>query len=239
MAPRKKAAPKTRKRERPAKPAAAPVAAAPVQDEDAALNAPPDDGLSDKQRAFVEYYVRCWNASKAARQAGYSQANSNVVGPRLLAHVGISAAIKRRAGEIEMGTDEVLARLADHARGSMGEFLTIDKDGLPRMDLQSAHNNDRLHLVRKAKVTTRYVGEEKDKEVSVELELYDAQDALVKIGTRHKLFVNSHEHSGPGGGAIPVTVQDMEDTRKKRWAQVAGGLGRIMETGKPPETGDE
>lgn len=192
---KKKAAPKPRKRT--AKDAAAPVDAAPVQDDaDTALNAPPDDGLSDKQRAFVEYYVRCWNASKAARQAGYSQTNSDVVGARLLVNVGISAAIKRRIGEIKMGTDEVLARLADHARGSMGEFLMIDGEGIPRMDLQSAHDNDRLHLVKKAKVTTRYVGEQKDKEVAVEIELYDAQAALVQIGRAHTLFGDRNKTEG-------------------------------------------
>lgn len=36
------------------------------------------------------------------------------------------------------------------------------------------------------------------------------------------------EHSGPGGGPIPVEVTDMEAIRKKRWKQVAPQLAELM-----------
>lgn len=153
----------------------------------------PYDGLTNRQRAFVDHYLRTWNASESARLAGYAVRQS---GFENLSNPVISAAIQQRLNELKMDADEVLVRLADHARGSMGEFMIIDDEGIPRMDLQAAKERNRLHLVRKAKVTTRYVGEFKDKEVAVELELYDAQDALVHIGRAHTLFGDRNKTEG-------------------------------------------
>ena len=39
-----------------------------------------EDGLTDKQRAFVSQYLICWNASEAARRAGYSVKSAYSIG---------------------------------------------------------------------------------------------------------------------------------------------------------------
>ena len=71
--------------------------------------------LTTKRIAFVEHYLACWNASEAARRAGY-RGKANVVGPRLLADVSIQAYVKLRLADMQMTADEVMQRLADHAR---------------------------------------------------------------------------------------------------------------------------
>jgi hypothetical protein len=60
-----------------------------------------DGTLNDKQQRFVEEYLIDLNASKAAIRAGYSRATAEAQASRLLAHVGIAAAIE--AGKIARG----------------------------------------------------------------------------------------------------------------------------------------
>jgi hypothetical protein len=47
------------------------------------------------------------------------------------------------------------------------------------------------------------------------------------------------EHTGKDGGPISVSVADVEAVRKKRWADIAPGLGRVISTtdagGKPDD----
>ena len=83
--------------------------------------------LSDKQRAFVEHYLESWNATKAARRAGY-RGNSNtlaVVGWENLRKPKISAEIERRISEKAMRADEVLLRLGQQARANITDVLSF------------------------------------------------------------------------------------------------------------------
>lgn len=143
--------------------------------------------LNDKQQAFVEAYLENgFNATRAAKAAGYSHANKQ--GPRLLVNVGIRAAIDARLGQLAMGADEVLARLASQASASIEDFL----DGKNKLDLKTARANGQLHLVHKLKQTehTDALGGVTRK---LELELYDAQAALVALGRHHVLFTDRFE----------------------------------------------
>jgi phage terminase small subunit len=151
--------------------------------------------MNNRQRVFVEEYLRCWNASEAARRAGY-RGKPNVIGARLLADVSISAEISRRLAELKMGTDEVLVRLAEQARGTMADFLDVKGD---RIDLAKAKRAKKLHLIKSFKHS---VG----KTETTSIELYDAQAALVHIGRAQKLFVDRTEFSADEDTQITITV---------------------------------
>lgn len=84
--------------------------------------------LSTKQRAFVEHYCARWNGYKAAIAAGYAETSARHQASRLLSYDNIQAAIKARLADLAMSADEVLARLSDHARGDMGDFLRVDEE---------------------------------------------------------------------------------------------------------------
>lgn len=137
-----------------------------------------EDGLTGKQRAWIYEYPKDWNGTAAARRAGF-RGNANTLGVTahdLLRNPKIAAALKKRLAELAMDADEVLARLGDHARGSMGDFMT------PRgsLSLKEARKAGKLHLVHaysKGRAGTR-------------IELYDAQAALALLGKHHKLFTD-------------------------------------------------
>jgi hypothetical protein len=142
--------------------------------------------LTDKRQTFVDAYLECWNASEAARIAGYAAPGQQ--GHRLLKDIEISDEIKRRVTERAMSADEVLIRLAAQARGSMDDFVSF-RPGvkLPLLDLEKAHEAGKFGLVKKLKYTA---------DGAVEFELYDAQAALMKLAQIHGLQTNKTEISG-------------------------------------------
>lgn len=142
--------------------------------------------LNARQTTFINEYFLCGlNATEAAKKAGYSDATARQQGSRLLTNVNIRAEIDRRMAEMAMPANEVLARLAEHARSTMEDFIEI-KGGLPFIQLDNAQQVGKLHLLKKFKVTKQ----------GVEIELYDAQAALRDLGRAHGLFKDRVEHSG-------------------------------------------
>ena len=82
--------------------------------------------LTAKQQVFVEAYLSCgFNATRAAIRAGYSEKTAYSQGARLLKHVEVSAAVKKRLSESVMGVEEALARLSRQASVDMADFLDI------------------------------------------------------------------------------------------------------------------
>ena len=74
--------------------------------------------LTNKQKVFVEEYLQCWNATEAARRAGYKHPNSR--GPENVVKRSIQAKIVERLAEKAMAADEVLEQLAARGKGGIG-----------------------------------------------------------------------------------------------------------------------
>lgn len=143
--------------------------------------------LTRKQQIFVLEYLNCWNASEAARRAGYSPKTANEQGARLLANASVASEISHEIEERQIKPAEVLLRLTEQARSDMTDFITIDPaTGRASIDLAKVKELGKLHLVKKVKTTRQ----------GVEVELYDQQAALEKLGKalgvlRDNVTVNS------------------------------------------------
>lgn len=136
------------------------------------------EGLTGKQKLFVEQYLDCLNATEAARRAGYAESGIRVQAHRLLTNANVAVAVSQAMAERIMGADEAAMRLSEHARGSIGAFIKVDADQKP--DGFSLAAERPLHLVKKVSVT--------DKGWS--FEMYDAQAALVNILKLHGKFID-------------------------------------------------
>jgi phage terminase small subunit len=150
--------------------------------------------LSAKQSAFVEEYLRCWNATDAY-QAIYpksSRDGARASAARLLANVSIAEEIQRRVDERAMSANEVLDRLAEQARAAYSAYLTVDG-----VDLQRMVDDGKAHLIKGIK----------DTQYGRVIEFHDAQTALVTIGKHHKLWTDNVHQSGE----IIVKVQYGDD----------------------------
>jgi phage terminase small subunit len=171
--------------------------------------------LSKKQKCFVEHYLRCWNASEAARRAGYSERTAGAQGSRLLKKVEIAKEIKRRLEDMTLSADEVLVRLGEQARASVGDFLTTH-EGVRGFFLDLDAVKEKGHLVKSAKMTTR----------GPVIQLYDSQAALIQIGKHHGLFTDRIEHTGKGGEELIFRVvygDNRESGAPARSSPEAGG----------------
>jgi len=127
--------------------------------------------LTARQQLFIVEYLKIWNATEAAKRAGYSEKTAYSSGQRLLKYVEVAAAISERLTERKMSADEVLARLSEQAKSLYVQFIrddgTVDITGLKAAGLG--------HLIRGVK-QTRY---------GVVVEFNDPQAALDKLMRHH------------------------------------------------------
>lgn len=151
--------------------------------------------MNKKQRVFVEEYLQCWNATEAARRAGYAYPNKQ--GPRLLVNVGISDAIKKRISEKAMSADEVLIRLAEQARGIPNEYR---EQATGQINIKQLIEDGLGHLIKK----------DYHNQQGRVLEFFDAQRALELLGKHHKLFTEKHDITS-GGKRLGEPTQAIYD----------------------------
>jgi phage terminase small subunit len=158
-------------------------------------------GLTRKQRVFIEEYLTLWNATEAARRAGYS--HPKPVGSRMLAHPVVDAAIQAEIARRAMGADEVLKRLSDQARlniselmtrrerpvyNSEGDYVGVEYIYEPNWEAIQAQG----HLVKSIVNTPS----------GPKIEFYDAQKALELLGKKLGLWRELFEHTGRDSGPI-------------------------------------
>lgn len=191
--------------------------------------------MNDRQQAFVTYYVGVsqFNAADAAKRAGYAAAG--VEGHRLKNDPEVRAAIDAFLAAETLSAKEVLARLTDHARGTLKHFIQtpkrvvsspeFDNDGeeapselmtipygTPRINLASAEANEHFHLLKKLKIKERQGGKDEEAwtETEYEFEIHDPQAALVHLGRHYRLFTDGHMLTGADGGAIQHDIRNLD-----------------------------
>jgi len=160
--------------------------------------------LSNKQQAFISCYLTTWNASEAARLAGYSERSARFIGRENLTKPYIQAAIKARLDDLSVSSDEVIVRLTDIARGSLEDFIDIDDTGGIRLDLAKAARLGKLHLIKRLEPT----------EWGWRIELYDAQAALVQLGKALGVF-KEETHRDEIGIALAAILIRLADERSQ------------------------
>jgi phage terminase small subunit len=194
---------------------------------------PIDSGvLTDKQRLFVEEYLQSWNATDAARKAGYSEHTASFIGYENLRKPYIREFIDRRLSESVMSANEALKRLSDQARATLLPFIDITEEGFVYFNFSHPEAKQYMHLIKKVKSkrTRRMEGSGKNAEMWedewVEVELYDAQAALEKIGKYHGLFVERTDVTSKGESIAPKE----EDAERfdRAISTLASTLGKIL-----------
>ena len=136
--------------------------------------------FSKKQQAFIEEYLRTWNATKSAIAAGYSEKTAYSIGQENLNKPEIKAEIDKRVDENAMTTNEILSRLADIARSNFEDIIEYDENGHKQVGIDVAHKNKKLHLIKSiipTKEGTKY-------------EFHDPIKALELLGKTKGLFTD-------------------------------------------------
>lgn len=152
--------------------------------------------LSDKHRQFIDEYMRDLNAT-AAYIRTYPKTSYNaarVDASRLLTNANIREEIDKRFKARAMGADEVIARLAEMARGSHYSFVEVNEDGSIYYDFSSEEAKEHLYLIKSIRFKRERQIRGKGEDASewetehINVELHDSKDALDKIAKILRLY---------------------------------------------------
>ena len=144
--------------------------------------------LTYKQRAFVEHFLgeAQWNATEAARRAGYK--HPNMAGPRLLVNDSVRQHIVDRLHAMGASTEALMGRWLTRIEADISPF--VSRDGLDVEGLKEAGLGFLIKGVRETKDATTILLRDPDV----------AEDRLAKhLG----MFTEMREHSGE----VTVTVK--------------------------------
>jgi phage terminase small subunit len=90
-------------------------------------NKPWHEGLTDKQRRFVEEYCKDSNATQAAVRAGYSVASARQQGHRMLTNVDILAGVRQKMAELTISSEQAAKHLSDIAVTRLNDYMVIEE----------------------------------------------------------------------------------------------------------------
>ena len=143
--------------------------------------------MTEKQWAFVFNYLETFDSKKAVVAAGYNvfkPRNITVQASALMNHPKIQFWISKFVEFRSLSADQVLARLADIATGSLADFIDVFAEtGQIMFNLRKAEAAGKLHLVKRL----RYIKSGPGKG-GVEIELHDPLRALELIGKHLGMF---------------------------------------------------
>ncbi|MFA5151019.1 MAG: terminase small subunit [Clostridia bacterium] len=142
-------------------------------------------GLS-KRKIFIDEYLKSWNATKAAKRAGYSEKTSYSSGQRLLKNDEVQQAIQDRLSASAMSADEVIEAIGEIGRASIEDLMDVDENGRLSFNFKRAKEQGKLHLIKSITPTPS----------GTKVELHDRMRALELMGKHHKLFTENVQLDG-------------------------------------------
>ena len=168
--------------------------------------------LTDKQKAFVNHYLICLNATEAAKRAGYKGSYDTLrsIGSENLTKPNIREVLGKRMSKLEMSAEETVKRISDIAAGDMLKY--IDSQG--NLDLQAMRDDDAGRLLKKYKKTKRIIPRKDNDPIEVErieIELYGADAALDKLMRYHGKYNDKVVHEWREEAEKAGIPQDLAD----------------------------
>ena len=157
-----------------------------------------------KLEIFCREYVQHWNAAKAARSVGISQASASTVGNNWLKkpHVirRISELVENRIEDFEHSKEEIIAEMNALATFNMGDCYDDDNNLIHPADLPK-HIQQCIKEVKTA--FNRHTG----KTDIVEIKFHDKRSALDHMMKYHNAY---EDHQKSGAGEIHVWMDEID-----------------------------
>jgi len=190
--------------------------------------------LTPRQKRFVQEYLVDLNATQAAIRAGYSQKGAETRGSELLRNRKVAAAVRvakeKREERTEVTADKIVRELAQIAFNDMANYLTIDEDGVPRLDfsrMPEGATKDIQELTQDIHVEGR--GDEAEPVKRTRFKLYSRLDALKKLLDHVAPPRASMELTGKDGGPLTFAEWFKHESEKQQNGE-GGGNGASVAT---------
>ncbi|MHC5407327.1 terminase small subunit [Listeria seeligeri] len=141
--------------------------------------------ITEKQKRFADEYIKCGNATEAARLAGYSSKTANRIATENLSKPVIKDYINKVLSELEekriMGYTEAMQLFTEIARGEMEEEVIISNENGCSVVTKHADINQRLSALKE--IVKRHVAGGRDK---LQEELIQAQIDKLRADTKNE-----------------------------------------------------
>ena len=162
---------------------------------------------TDFQKRFCEKYIQQneLNATQAYKDAGGKAKRADQAAYELLrkpeCKLFISKLKAERVERTKIDSDWVLERLAKLADVTIGDYITIDENGQPVVDLSDC-TEEQLALLDGISVSYGQYGDSVDLKLPPILKVLDLIGKHVDVSA----FKEKVEHSGPDGGPITTAT---------------------------------
>ena len=178
--------------------------------------------LTEKQKRFVAEYLVDFNATAAAKRAGYKDPN---IGRQLITKNNVSAEIAKRRDELqsklEITQETVLQELAAIAFANGTDFVTVTGAGLLDVKPTSQVSKEKLPAIAGIKYSQN----------GIEIKLHDKVRALELLGKHLGVFAT-------GGGAATQEDNNIFEVIDQSTQEEIDTNG-ISEIEPPAEPGDD
>lgn len=104
--------------------------------------------ITKKRRIFINEYLKCWNATEAAKRAGYSPRSAHSTGSRLLKVDEVQQEINAKLEQAKVGAEEVMLIFSRIARG---EQIGNDNPSISEI-LRATENLAKIHNMQNEKL---------------------------------------------------------------------------------------
>lgn len=161
---------------------------------------PVNNGLTEKQRKFINEYIISLNATDAAIKAGYSKKTARGIGCENLTKPNIKIEIEKRLQAIEdkkiASAEEVMQMITAMARGEIEEEVVVTEgrgDGISQARIMKKQANARDRLKAMELIAKRYALFTERVEISDNREKSILDDLSSQVGTNSALEVDDLE----------------------------------------------
>ena len=167
---------------------------------------------SKRIKAFILHYLKSYNATQAAKDAGYSKKTAYSSGQRLLKNVEIQQAIIKAESRLEnklfISKEKILKELAVIGFSSIDDYLTIGEGGLVQANTFEEMPIGSISAIKKVKEkrTIRQIQDDSEDMIldsTFEFELYDKPQALINMGKELGMFREKVDHT------VHLTLEDL------------------------------
>jgi phage terminase small subunit len=155
--------------------------------------------LNAKRELFCQLYTKYWNATRAAREAGYTEKNAHVLGYQLLQEPLVQARIQELTEhalkEIGVTRERTLLELSRIAYANMKDLATWTQSGVEYKPSADVGEDSGASIAEVSETVTQVGG-------TLKIKQHDKVRALELLGRHQRLFADRVEHSGPDGAPI-------------------------------------
>lgn len=186
--------------------------------------------LTKKQRVFVAEYPKDYNATRAAKKAGYSRKTAYQIGHNLLKKVEIAEALENgmneRLRKIGIQPERVLTEMARISFSDIRKIFNEDHS----LKQPSEWDDETAAAVAGVEVFEEFFGRGNDRTLighTKKLKIFDKTKTLEQLGKHLKLFTEKHEVTGKDGNPIEATVS-LLDLVKRANGNASGGGSKAL-----------